>query len=351
VPGIHSIAVSENASLIAAATTSGLYLFNLQNPTPQQHYGLSYTNPMIALSNDGNTLAYAATSTDQIDTASTRLYLFETQNQKPTWNATLQGTLESLSISGNGNYTTITTNQPGTLHLFSKQQPTPLWTYNLGEQSGAAKLSSDGNYIIATGGNQTSEHSLRVYRFSRQSPKPNYIKIISELPPTPRVSVSSQGSIFALGFAEGNRLIFFNLNLPPYGYGPGSVLNITLPSKPTSITMSSEGKYTAVGTDTGIYIYNYMNNELSLTKQYTNGNPYITDIAITPNGWHLATTTTKQNNKHSTIYLFDVQETQNGETDFWLQIAILATLILAVSTASVYVLRRKHKPQKPTNTN
>ena len=351
VPGIHSIAVSENASLIAAAATSGLYLFNLQNPTPQLHYDLSYANPMIALSNDGNTLAYAATSTNQNDIITTRLYLFETENQNPTWHTTLQGTLESLSISGNGNYTTITTNQPGALHLFSKQQSTPLWTYKFGEQSGAAKLSSDGNHIIATGGNPTSERSLRVYRFSRQSPQPNYIKIISELPPTPRLSVSSQGSIFALGFAESNRLIFFNLNLPPYGYGPGSVLNITLPSKPTSITMSSEGKYTAVGTDTGIYIYKYMNNELSLTKQYTNANPYITDIALTPSGWHLAATATKQNNKHSTIYLFDVQETRNGDIGFWLRITILAIVVLAVSTASVYVLRRKHKPQKPTNTN
>jgi hypothetical protein len=344
VPGISAMAMSENASLIAAATTSGIHLFNPQNPTPQQHYDLSYENPMIALSNDGNTLAYAATST-YYDIITTTVYLFDTRNQTPTWHTTLPGTLQSLSTSGNGNYTTITTNQPGALHLFSKQPPTPLWAYNLGQHSGAAKISSDGNYIIATGGNQTSESSLRVYRFSHQSPQPNYIKIISELPPTPRLTVSAQGSIFALGFAESNRLIFFNLDLPPYGYGPGSVVNITLPSKPTTIAMSSEGKYTAVGTHAGIYVYGYMNDELSLTEQYTNNNPHITDIAITPNGWHLAATTT------STIYLFDIQQTPNGNTGFWLQIAIIATLILAVSTASVYVLRRKRKPQKPTDTN
>jgi hypothetical protein len=350
VPGISSIAMSENASLIAAATTTGIYIFNPQNPTPQQQYDLNYENPMIALSGDGNTLAYAATSTDQNDIISTTLYLFETGKQNPTWHTTLHGTLESLSISGNGNYTTITTNQPGALYLFSKQPPTPLWTYNLGQHSGAAKISSDGNYVITTGGNLTGERSLRVYRFSPQSPQPDYIKIISELPPTPRLTVSFQGSIFALGFAENNRLIYFNLNLPPYGYGPGSVLNKSLTSKPTSTAMSSEGKYTAVGTQTGIYIYDYMNNELTLTKQYTNSNPHITDIAITPDGWHLAATATTQNN-NSTIYLFDIVEIRNGHTYFWLSITILVTVVLAVSTASVYILRRKHKPQKPTNTN
>jgi WD40 repeat protein len=270
--------------------------------------------------------------------------MFQTATLTPTWHTTLHGTLESLSTSDNGNHTTITTNQPANLHLFTKQHQTPLWTYNFGEHSGAAQISNDGNYIIATGGNLTEQYGLRVHRFKHQSPLPNYIKIISELPPTPRLTVASQGSIFALGFAETNRLIFFNLDLPPYGYGPGSVLNITLPSKPTAIAMSSEGKYTAVGTDTGIYVYDYMNKELILTKQYTNNNPHITDTAITPDGQHLAATTT------TTIYLFNTQETQNG-TYLWPQIIFPATIIIATSIALIYVLRRKHKPQKPTNTN
>ena len=179
---------------------------------------------------------------------------------------------------------------------------------------------------------------------STTKPHSQAIKIISELIPTQRLTVSSQGSTFALGFAESNRLIYFNLNLPPYGYGPGSVLNITLQSKPTAIAMSSEGMYTAVGTHAGIYIYEYMNRELNLTKQYTNNNPYITDIATTPDGWHLAATAT------STIYLFDVVEIRNG-TGFWLPITILGIIILAASAASVYIRRRKHKTQKPTNTN
>jgi len=344
IPHISSIAMSENASIIAIATTTGIQLFNTNNPTPQQHYDLSYENPMITLSNDGSTLIYAATTTHQNSTTSTTLYLFETETLTPTWHTTLHGTLENLSTSDNGNHTTITTNQPANLHLFTKQQQTPLWTYNFGEHSGAAKISNDGNYIIATGGNQTSENSLRVYRFSPKSSQPNYIKVISELTPAQRLTIASQGTIFALAFAETNRLIFFNLDLPPYGYGPGSVKNITLPSKPTTIAMSSDGKYTAVGTDTGIYSYEYMNNELSLTKQYTIGNPNITDLAITPDGWHLTATTT------STVYLFDLTEMQN-DTVFWLQIAALTILILAASTASIYILRNKRKPQKPTNTN
>jgi hypothetical protein len=108
--------------------------------------------------------------------------------------------------------------------------------------------------------------------------------------------------------------------------------------------MSSDGKYTAVGTDTGIYIYEYTNKELILTKQYTNGNPHITNIATTPDGQHLTATAT------TAIYLFNTQETQNG-TYLWPQIIFPATLIIATSIALIYVLRRKHKPQKPTNTN
>jgi WD40 repeat protein len=344
IPHINTIAMSENANIIATATNTGIQLFNTNNPAPQQHYDLDYENPMITLSGDGAILAYAATTTHPNGTTSTTLYLFETGNLTPTWHTTLQGTLESLSTSHNGNHTTITTNQPAALHLFTKQQQTPLWTYNFEEHSGAAKISSDGNYIIATGGNLISENGLRIHRFTRQSQLPNYIKIISELAPTPRLTVAQQGTIFALAFAETNRLIFFNLDLPPYGYGPGSVLNITLPSKPTAIAMSSNGKYTAVGTETGIYIYEYTNKELSLTKQYTNNNPHITDIAMTPDGQHLTATTT------TTIYLFNIQEVQNG-TYLWPQIIFPATIITATSIALIYVLRRKRKPQKPTNTN
>ena len=342
--GIKSVAMFENASTIATATITGIQLFNTNDPKPQQHYNLNYENPRIALSNDGTTLAYAATTTNQNGTILTALCQFETATLTPTWHTPLQGNLESLSTSDNGNYTTVTTNQPAALHLFTKQQQTPLWTYNFGEHSAAAKISSDGNYIIATGGNQTQQYGLRVHRFTRQSPLPNYIKMISELVPAQRLAVASQGTIFALAFAETNRLTFFNLDLPPYGYGPGSVLNITLAGKPTAIAMSSDGKYTAVGTDTGIYLYEYINNELTLTKQYTNGNPNITDIAITPDGWHLATTTT------NAIYLFDTVEIRH-DTVFWLQITALATLILAVTIISIYLLRRKRKPQKPTDTN
>jgi len=343
IAGLSSIAMSENANLITTATTTGINLFSTSNPTPQQHYDLSYENPMITLSGDGSILAYAGTTTHQNGTTSTTLYMFETGTLTPTWHTTLNGTLENISTSHNGNHTTITTNQPATLHLFTKQQQTPLWAYNFEEHSGAAKISSDGNYIITTGGNQTSENGLRVHRFRNQSPLPNYLKIISEPVPTQRLAVASQGSIFALAFAETNRLIFFNLDLPPYGYGPGSVKNLTLPSKPTTIAMSSDGTYTAIGTDIGIYIYEYNNTELTLTKQYISGNIRITGIAITPDGRHLTATTT------DTIYLFDLQEIGNG-TSIWPYITVVA-IIIAVLTTSIYILRRKRKPQKPTNTN
>ena len=342
VPGISSIAISENASLIVAGANSGVYIFTTQNPTPQRRYDLNYPNPLIALSNDASTLAYAAT---------TMLYVIQTGNQNPTWNTTLQGTLESLSIAGNGNYISATTNHPGTLYLFSRQQPTPTWTYNLGENSGATRLSHSGEYLIATGGNQTSQNPTRIYRFRTQSALPNYIKIISELASTQETALSSDGSIFAINQAVSKRLIFFNLNLPPYGYGPGSVLNISLPSKPTSISMSLDGKYTVVGTDNGIYLYQYQNRQLTLTKQYTANTPSITDIAISGNGSHLAALgNTPQNSKNSAVYLFNLQETRDTPPNLLPQLTLLTISIIIGSTAIIYTLRKKQKPQKPSST-
>ncbi len=348
VPGIHSIAISENASPIAAGADSGIYLFNTQTPTPHTHYNLNFESPTIALSDNGNTLAYAATTTNTNSETVTALYLFETQNQDPTWHTTLQGSLKSLSISGNGSRLTISTNHPAALHLLSTQQPTPLWTHDFQEQSGAAKLSQNGDYIITTAGNQTSQDPTRIHRFQQQSPLPNYSKLISEQPPAQQIAVSANGQIFAISLPTSNRLVFFNLDLPPYGYGPGSVLNISLPSRPVSLSISLDGKHTVVGTTTGIYLYQYQNSQLTLKKQYTTNKPSIIDIAISSNGSYIvAAAKTQQNQKYTAIYLFNLEETRDSFSDILLPIALVAIAVIVAATTTALPLRRKHKPQKP----
>jgi len=350
VTGVHSVAVSENASLIAAAATSGLYIFSLKSPTPQTHYNVVFMNPLIALSNDGSTLALAEQNSD----TSTRLLLFEPPNQNSTWTTTIQGTLESISTSSNGTYITASTSHPGTLHLFSKQQPTPSWTYSFGEQCTGAHLSQNGEYIIAVGGNQTDTYSMRIQRFRTTNASPNYVKLISELPSAQGMTVSSNGSIFAITYAKSNRLIFFNLDLPPYGYGPGSVLNVSLPARSVATSMSNDGRHIAVGTEEGIYTYEYLNKQLTLAKQYTVDRPFIFDIALSANGSYLAAAATKSqqqpDSKEPAIYIFDLQETRDSFTNLWLQTAFLIVIVFVVVTAVVLIRRRKQKPQKPSDT-
>jgi hypothetical protein len=172
------------------------------------------------------------------------------------------------------------------------------------------------------------------------------MKVISELPPASGLAITANGTIFAISYTD--NLLFFNLDLPPYGYGPGSVLKATLPSRQVSMTMSSDGRHTIMGTVAGIFTYEYADHQLNLRRQYTVGNPLITDVASSANGqFIIATTIVCEDKEHSVIHFFDsFTEPQPTLIAPCVQLVILVIIVAVVSAATTYVLRRSRTRRK-----
>jgi len=343
---VQSLVMSANGKYVAVGTKGNFYLFDRQNATPQVEYQLDYENSLVAVSANGNVTAVGATPQTPNNNRNSKLYLLEKESPGPTWNSTLLGTLESLSISGDGNYIVASTTQPGVLYLFTKEEATPLWTYNFGEHCRGSKISNNGDYIVAVGGNQTAEKDLRIYRFRRQIQTPNYMKVISELPSISGLSVSADGSIFAMSYTRSSRLILFNLELPPYGYGPGSVLNVSLPSRSVSMSMSSDGRVIIVGAVEGLFVYEYSIPQLNLVRQYAAGKPRVVDVASSANGQLvIAAIATDQNDERSAIYLFDYsKEPQAIIAEPWVRIGLLLVAMLVALATILYVFRKRCGP-------
>jgi hypothetical protein len=166
------------------------------------------------------------------------------------------------------------------------------------------------------------------------------MKVISELPSFSGLAISANGSIFAITHA--NSLMLFNLDLPPYGYGPGSVLRATLPSHRISMTMSSDGRHLIVGTVEGVFTYEYADHQLTLKKQYVANNPFITDVASSASGQFItAAAIVSENREYSAIHFFDTStESPITQVTPWVQLAVLAIIVTIVSAATLCVLRR-----------
>jgi hypothetical protein len=343
---VHSLAMSADGKYIAVGAESMFYFFSVHNSTPQLAYQLTYGNAKVATSADGNATAVGTTSHNTNNTLETRLHLFQKDEDTPTWTSTITGVLESLSISDDGSYVVASTSKPGSLYLFAKEHATPLWVYNFGERSRGAKISGNGNYVVAVGGNQTGYKEMRIYRFLRQTSQPNYVKVISELPSFQGVSISANGSIFAISYAEANRLIMFNLELPPYGYGPGSVLNVSLPSPRVSMSMSADGRHIIVGTLEGLFTYEYVNRQLELKNHYTVNKPFINDVASSADGRYVAAAVTVRlkDNKNSMICFFDnFKEPKADIAHPWLQPALIVVTAAVILATATFILRRKRK--------
>ena len=340
---VHSLMMSANGKYVAVGTKDHFYLFDRRNPALQVKYPLDCQNSLAAISTDGAVTAVGTTLPTPNNAQESKLYLIEEEKSAPTWNRTLQGTLQSLSISDDGNYIVASTTQPGVLYLFTREATLPLWTYTFGEQCGGAKISNNGNYIVAVGGNQTAEKDLRIYRFLRQIPIPNYMKAISEVPSSSGISISANGSIFAMSYPRNNRLVVFTLELPPYGYGPGSISNVSLPSRSVSMSMSSDGRHIIVGTSDGIFVYEHPLRQLNLVRQFTVGNPHVIDIASSTNGQLIvAAIAIDQNDESSAIYLFDLaKEPPPIVPELWLHIGLLLATSLGASATIAYHFHKK----------
>jgi len=283
VGSVHSISMSSDGKYIAVGAGSDFYLFDRENSSsPLLRYPVDYESSIVAISYDGKYVVVGAMPNVSQQNTSSKLYVFERGQFQPSWTKTLSGVLESLSLSNNGDYVVASTSLPGVLYLFSREQEAPLWSYYFGEWSGGVKISDDGEYVVATGGNQSDEYGMRIFLFYRHHSTPRYMKVIPELPSRWGVSVSLNGSVFAVSYAGSNRLVLFDWNVRPYS--SRSIRDVSLFSSGVSMSMSSDGRYIFVGTLDGIFVYEYLNNELELKNQYTAASLGFFDVACSSDG-------------------------------------------------------------------
>ena len=349
VGSVHSISMSSDGKHVAVGAGSNFYLFDRDDSSsPLLEYPVDYESSIVSLSSDGKYAVVGAMSNVSQQNASSRLYVFERGQSQPSWTKTLLGVLESLSLSSNGDYFVASTSLPGVLYLFSREQEAPLWSYYFGERSGGVKISSDGEYVVATGGNQSDEYGMRIFLFHRQQSTPRYMKVIPELPSRWSVSVSSNGSVFAIitrgfaiGWPGGNRLVLFDWNVRPYG--PRSIRDVSLSASGVSMSMSSDGKYVFVGTLNGIFVYEYLNNELKLKNQYTTNSSIIFDVACSSDGEYVVALGKSglSGDERYQIYFFVMGNVVNPWA--WSDLVVAGVIVVVVIGAVVFVFYKSSR--------
>jgi WD40 repeat protein len=257
--------------------------------------------------------------------------VFERGQSQPSWTKTLLGVLESLSLSSNGDYFVASTSLPGVLYLFSREQEAPLWSYSFGERSGGVKISGDGEYVVATGGNQSVRYGKRIFLFYTENSTPRYMKIIPELPSRWGVSVSSGGLVFAVSYTGRTDLVLFDMIVRPYS--ARSIRDVSLSANGGLLSMSLDGRHVFVGTLSGMFVYEYLNNELALKSQYTTNGFIIYDVACSSDGKYVVAVGKSglSGNEHGGISFFEMESTVNP----WVQLGPIVFGVIVVVVAGI----------------
>jgi WD40 repeat protein len=334
--------MSSSGKYIAVGAGSDFYLFDRENSSsPLLKYPVVYESSIVAISSDGKyAVAGAMPNVSQQNTES-KLYVFERGQSQPSWTKTLLGVLESLSLSSNGDYFVASTSLPGVMYLFAREQETPLWSYYFGERSGGVKISDDGEYVVATGGNQSDDYGLRIFLFYRQNSTHRYVKVIPELPSRWGVSVSRNGSIFAISYADRKRLVLWDMNVRPYS--SRSIRDVSLSASGISTSMSIGGRYVFVGTLDGIFVYEYLNNELALKNQYTVNSSIFYDVACSSDGKYAVAVGKSglSSNEHYRVYFFEMENQVGSWT--WLNSIIIGAIVVIVVGVASFIFYRSYR--------
>lgn len=305
---VHSISMSFDGKYIAVGAGSSLHLFDREiSSSPLLSYPVDFETSIVALSSDGKHVVIGTMSSVSQQDAESKVYVFERDQSEPSWATTLPGVLESLSMSSNGSYIVASTSWPGVLYLFAREQEAPMWSYDFGDRCGGVRISGDGQYILATGGNQSGDSSKRVFLFYRQNSTPRYMKIIPEIPSLREVSLSLNGSVFVVSYVSRNELVLFDMNVRPYS--ARSIRNVTLAARRVSVVMSSDGRYVFVGSLDGVFVYEYLNNELRLKDQYNIDSPVVYDVACSPDGRYVVAvgSSNSLDDGLSQVYFFETE--------------------------------------------
>ena len=257
VPYFSSAAISSDGSYIVGGSSGfngEVYLFNSSDNTPLWEYTTDVSISSVAISSNGTVVVgiYG------------EIYLFSKGNNTPLWIYQTEKEINSVSISADGNLIAVGSDK---IYLFNSSSESPVWTYQI--SSPIVDLSSDGNYMIATSGevmylfggvSNGSPQPLWTYQAEREGAGMTAAYVS-------RSKIASDSSYIAAesgcsGFYSKLNLFSRESNTPiwsQYIYQFGS--SGTLGSSATSIAISSNGNYVALGTmDAKVYLFGRDNN-------------------------------------------------------------------------------------------
>lgn len=217
------------------------YLFSSDNNNPLWSLGTTW-RASFAMASDGSCLILAD---------GTEISLFNPENGTLLWTFDAGENLWSTvtSISSDGSYTAVGSGN-GKLYLFDSEDNMPQWIYH-SDKYLKPVISSDGNYIAAVYDAIPDRNEGDLYLFSRADNNPLWT---ASCPARPIAAISSNGDYIVVG---GKRYVDLTASASWYGelYLFSSTLSTPLwtyqfPTNTwvSSVSMSADGQYIAVGT-------------------------------------------------------------------------------------------------------
>lgn len=288
----EAVSISENAEYIAVGARKHLYLFSKDNATPLWMANVSSEDAtqitsdgdyIVGMNGDihffskdnneplwsvGGSISFALASDGQrLALASyDKIYLFGPENNDPLWsfNAGENLWFTVTSISSDGSYTAVGSGN-GKLYLFGSEDNVPKWIYYSDKYLKPA-ISTDSNYIAAavSGGATYLDEpdGGELYLFNRADNVPVWTTSWSCF--RPKIDISSDGSYIIVGEEYGKLSLFSRDSSTP-------IWTYQFPKNiwVSSVSMSADGQYIAVGTGgepasniaTSIYLFSKDSNQ------------------------------------------------------------------------------------------
>ena len=306
---VSQVAISKDGKYAGAAATNTIYFFSTEKGLLWQFF-TTYGEPSfpmasmagIAISADGK---YIAASVER------KLYFFEKESNKPKWFADIESEAIGIDISDNGEYIAVgvgNAGEKGDKIFFFNNKGEKLWEYKAEhpeyQQTGnfyRPAITPDGKYVAVS----TGCPDRRAYLFSKDGTLLFRSEMLTKDSPVHKSAISDDGSLIAYSFdhEQGKEVLMVFSKEGKKLWGFSSPEDVTA----RAVSMSSDGKYIAIGTTAGnVYLFSKDSN-VPLWKFSSQGNfTQIGDVALSSDGELLAAGTTG-------VYLFS----KNSNKPLW----------------------------------
>ena len=266
---VQEVAISPDGEHIAARRGPILYLFDRSGSEPLWSYESDNHLNTIAISGDGSYIAAGGSNK--------KLYLFDRAftDSAPLWTYTAPRAFYSVAISEDGQYIAAGTgDEDDTVYLFQRDDSDPLWSYQVSTAFShgvrAISISSDGSYIAAGSDNGN------VYFFERTDSNPQWNYSTGTVR---KVPMSADGSYIAVGSGSKKAFLFDREGAKLWEFDAAHDVG--------AIDISADGEYivaAATGTSAGdLYL---LQRNGSLLWRYVKA--YYTSVSISSNGSYIA---------------------------------------------------------------